>query len=84
MNAAQIAKIREWIKEQKPVFYKSPHDDTTHRITRIEEQWEEWDGAPLEPALRLSGGKFAALCNVEPTHIVFIVPAFTVTEKANV
>lgn len=73
---AQLATLRTWLREKKAVFYKTPHDESTHRITRVEEAWEEWDGAPPEPALRLSGGKFAALCNVHATDIVFIEPAF--------
>jgi len=76
MTNAQLAALCQWIREKKPVYWRSPHDDSMHRITRYEPQWEEWDGAPLEPALRLSGGKFAALCFVEPHHIVFMTPAF--------
>lgn len=82
MSDAQLATLLAWLKEQKPVFWKDPHNDSMHRITRIEPQWEEWDGAPLEPALRLSGGQFAALCNVEADDIVFIVSAFAAEKES--
>jgi hypothetical protein len=48
----------------------------THRINRIEPTWVEFDGAPPEPALRLTGGLFVALVNVEPRDIVFVTRAF--------
>jgi len=65
-----MAVLLALLGQQKPVYWKSPHDGSTHRITRLGPQWEEWPGATLEPALRLSGGKFAALANMEADDIV--------------